>query len=51
MKQEKWNPEDWQGRSKRQVEDNHKIMDWCFSILGFGFLGWALFQVVINLTR
>jgi hypothetical protein len=22
-----WNRNDWQGRSKKQVEDNYKIMD------------------------
>lgn len=50
MKQEKWNPEDWQGRSKRQVEDSHKIMDWALTALGLALFGWVLFQVVINIT-
>lgn len=51
MKQEKWNPEDWQGRSKRQVEDSHKIMDWSFSIFGVAFFAWVLVQIVINVTK
>jgi uncharacterized membrane protein YidH (DUF202 family) len=26
MKKEKWNPEDWQGRSRKQIESTNTIM-------------------------
>lgn len=29
-----WNPEDWQGRSKRKVEDNYKTLDLTFKVIG-----------------
>lgn len=29
-----WNPKDWQGRSKRQVEDNYKMIDLVFKTVG-----------------
>jgi hypothetical protein len=29
-----WNPEDWQGRSMRKVEDNYKILDLTFKVIG-----------------
>ena len=32
--EDNWNPEDWQGRSKRKVEDNYKTLDLTFKIIG-----------------
>ena len=29
-----WNPEDWQGRSMRKVEDNYKMLDLTFKVIG-----------------
>lgn len=34
MKKEKWNPEDWQGRSERQVKENNTIM--LYALIGLG---------------
>ena len=37
MKKEKWNPEDWQGRSKKQIETNNAIMYYsviCLAVVG-----------------
>ena len=40
MKNKKFNPANWQGRSQRQVETNYKIMGWSMAILLFiGIVG------------
>lgn len=49
MEKDNWNPNDWQGRSKKQVEDNYKMLDWTFAIAGVLFFGWAFFMVIKNL--
>ena len=49
MKQNEWNPEDWQGRSKKQVESNYRIMETVMMIAGFSFIGWAIYQVFANI--
>jgi hypothetical protein len=43
-----WNPKDWQGRSKRQVIENYKIMDVVFSIVAISFMSWVIYTVVKN---
>ena len=45
-----WDPKDWQGRSKKQVEDNYKMLDWTFSIAGILFFGWVVYMVYQNLV-
>ena len=44
-----WNPNDWQGRSKSQVEGNYKILDWTLMGAGILFFGWAVYTVIISL--
>lgn len=51
MKEQKWNSEDWQGRSKEQVESNYAIMDTILTIAGLAFIGWAICQVLINVFQ
>ena len=43
MGNKKFNPANWQGRSKKQVESNYKVMGWGFAIfLLIGILGTLL---------
>ena len=40
MKKEKFNPANWQGRSKKQVESNYKVMGYGLAIILFiGIVG------------
>ena len=32
-----WKPEKWQGRSKKQIENNYKVIEWTI-IAGFVFI-------------
>lgn len=50
MNKKEWNPEDWQGRSQRQVESNYIVLDVVYSIVAITFLSWATLQVIKNLT-
>jgi len=44
-----WNRNDWQGRSKSQVEGNYKILDWTMASVGIFLLGWAIYTAVTSL--
>jgi len=37
-----WNRNDWQGRSKKQVEDNYKIMDIIYIITFVSVVGYMI---------
>lgn len=50
MNKKEWNPEDWQGRSKRQVESNYTVLGIAYSIVAITFLLWATLQIIKNLT-
>ena len=43
---EKWNPEDWQGRSKKQIESNYKMVDGIFRIAVIGFIIWIIYEII-----
>jgi|TARA_B100000768_G_scaffold177659_1_gene192177 hypothetical protein len=49
MKEKEWNPEDWQGRSRSQIEGNYKILDWTMSGAVIFLLGWAIYTAVTSL--
>ena len=49
MKKEKWNTEDWQGRSKEQVENTYRLLDAVLSIVGTSFIGWAIYTAFTNI--
>jgi len=49
MENKDWNPEEWQGKSKRQVEDTYKIMEIFFKACGFLFIGWVTYVVFENI--
>lgn len=43
MENKEWNPRDWQGKSKHQLESSYKILGW--AILGmviFGIVGYLI---------
>lgn len=43
MENKEWNPRDWQGKSKNQIESSYKIMGW--TLLGmviFGIIGYLI---------
>ncbi|GAF92835.1 unnamed protein product [marine sediment metagenome] len=47
-----WNPNEYQGKSKKQVENSAAIMVWCIIAFGAGVVAFALysgFKVVIDL--
>lgn len=44
-----WNPRDWQGRSRKSVENNYKIMDITFKVIAVSFILWSIYQVTINI--
>jgi hypothetical protein len=44
MKKEEWNRDDWQGRSRKQVETNHLI-----AMAVIGFLSTLLLALVIKI--
>ena len=48
MKKE-WDYNQWQGRSKRQVENNYKIMDWIFTGLAIFLAGFTIYNVIIHI--
>lgn len=43
---EKWNKNDWQGRSQENVEGTYKNMGFAMFVLAGFFMGWAIFQTV-----
>ena len=47
MKKEKWNPLDWQGRTKQQVESNGKIMGYTFLVLAGMVSGYGLVKLIM----
>lgn len=49
MKKEKWNTEDWQGRSKEQVENTYRLLDTVLSVIGISFIGWAIYKAFTNI--
>jgi hypothetical protein len=42
-----WNPNEWQGRSKRQVENNYKVNDYVIKTGLVAFLLWTLTQIIL----
>lgn len=49
MKKEKWNIRDWQGRSKEQIENAYRLLDMALLIIGFSFIGWAIYKAFTNI--
>lgn len=47
---DKWDPKDWQGRSRRQVENNYQILEWIFTAAAVGFFSWVIYMVYQNLA-
>jgi len=45
MKEKKWNPSDWQGRTRKQVESNGKIMGYTFMVVVAAFVLYGLFSL------
>ena len=43
-----WDSNQWQGRSKRQVEGNYKILDWTMMEIGLFLFGWFIVSVFSN---
>lgn len=42
----KWNPKDWQGRRKHQIETGYKIMGFTFMLVVAAFVLYGLFSLV-----
>ena len=42
-----WDANEWQGRSKRQVENNYKVNDYVIKAGLIAFLLWALTQIIL----
>jgi hypothetical protein len=42
-----WDPNEWQGRSKRQVENNYKVNDYVIKTGLVAFLLWSLTQIIL----
>ena len=42
MNKKEWNPRDWQGRSRKNVENNYKIMDITFKVIAVSFILWSI---------
>ena len=51
MKDKKWNREDWQGRSKNQVEGNYKAIDLMFKIIAGSFIVFAIWKILENTIK
>jgi hypothetical protein len=49
MKKEKWNTEDWQGRSKEQIENTYRFLHIVITIVGASFIGWAIYKAFTNI--
>lgn len=49
MKTEKWNRNNWQGRSKRQVESNEMIAFYSFAGFIITLLGIIIWDLVKNM--
>jgi hypothetical protein len=47
MKKEKWNPVDWQGRTKLQIEGNAKIMGYTFLVLAGITIGYVFTKLIM----
>jgi hypothetical protein len=45
---EEWNPIEWQGRSKRQVEDNQKITGIAIISLAIIFISMIIYNAITN---
>jgi len=45
-----WNRNEWQGRSRRQVEGNYKAMGLMFKLIAIGFAIGVASLVILNIT-
>lgn len=45
-----WNRNEWQGRSKRQVENNYKVMDLMFKLIAIAFSMYVVSLIILNIT-
>jgi hypothetical protein len=48
MGKKKWNPKNWQGRTKQQVESNYKVMGYGFIIIIGVAIGYGLISLFNN---
>ena len=49
MENEDWNPNDWQGRSKKDIEDTLQVLSYLsLFILSIG-VGWVIVRILSNL--
>ena len=51
MKNKKWNRNDWQGRSEKQVIENYRALNWIMMFLAGFFLGWSIWQVIKHIIN
>jgi hypothetical protein len=51
MKNKKWNREDWQGRSRNQVEGNYKTIDLMFKIATVTFIVFTIWKILENTIK
>jgi hypothetical protein len=49
MKKEKWNPEDWQGRSQKQVEGYNTIVVYTMIVLFVAILGTTIYNILTHI--
>ena len=49
MENQKWDRNEWQGRSKEQIEGNYVALDLIFKTVVIGFLIWAFYNIAIHL--
>ena len=48
MNKKKWNRNDWQGRSQRQVESNYKATDMLLQASAFLLIVFAVVRIIEN---
>lgn len=49
MKKEKWNPEDWQGRTRRQVEEHNTLLFYTITVGICAFLLYGVLSLIDGL--
>jgi hypothetical protein len=42
----RWNPKDWQGRSRKQIESHYTMVDGVFKIAVVSFIIWMISEII-----
>lgn len=44
--EKEWNPNDYQGRSQKQVENNNKVFGFSVILIGISLLGLSIYKFI-----